>query len=158
MVFNSCFNGSCCDIFSGHYEIFMYILTLVMLDYNGSVVLGGAASKPFCFLHVCSRTSRASIKSHHLQFAGVVEHPILGNHCVGVQRLGVHLIVIVPRHKHLNKWWSTDGMMMLMTTMMTTLTTTLMTTLKTTMTTMVTMVVTLTVTMTVTMILTGLPG
>ena len=39
MVFRSGFNGSCCDIFSEHYEIFMYILTLVMLDYNGSVVL-----------------------------------------------------------------------------------------------------------------------
>ena len=85
-------------IFSVNIMRCLYILTLVMLDYNGSVVLGGAASKPFCFLHVCSQTSPASIKSHHLQFAGVVEHPILGNHCVGVQRLGVHLIVIVPEH------------------------------------------------------------
>ena len=33
MVLNSCFNGSCCDISSGHYEIFMYILTLVMLQW-----------------------------------------------------------------------------------------------------------------------------
>ena len=55
-------------------------------------------SKPFCFLHVCCRTSLASIKSHHLQFSGVVEHPILGNHCVCVQRLGVHLIVVLPEH------------------------------------------------------------
>ena len=39
MVFDSCFNGSCCDISNEHYEIFMNILTLVMLDYNRSVVL-----------------------------------------------------------------------------------------------------------------------
>ena len=50
MVFDSCFNGSCCDIFSGHYDIFMYILTLVMLDYNGSVVLEvGGIEQAFLF-------------------------------------------------------------------------------------------------------------
>ena len=32
---------------------------------------------------------------HHLQFPSIVEHPVLGDHCVGVERLGVHLVVVV---------------------------------------------------------------
>ena len=47
--------------------------------------------------------SLVSIKSHHLQLAGVVEHPILGNHRISVQSLSVHLIVIIPGHKYFNK-------------------------------------------------------